>query len=46
MVFFLPVLGRIIIKWIVEKLGGRESVDLISLVQDMDHWPAVTETVI
>jgi hypothetical protein len=35
--------GRIILKWIFERLGG--GVDWIGLAQDRDRWRAVVYTV-
>jgi hypothetical protein len=35
--------GRIIIKWILDKLDG--GMDWIDLAQDMDRWPAVVKAV-
>jgi hypothetical protein len=36
--------GRIILKWIFERLGGR-GVDFIDLAQGRDRWRAVVYTV-
>jgi hypothetical protein len=35
--------GRIILKWIFEKMGG--GVDWIDLAQDRDRWRAIVYTV-
>ena len=35
--------GRIILKWIFERLGG--GIDWIDLAQDRDRWRAVVNTV-
>jgi hypothetical protein len=35
--------GRIILKWIFERLGG--GVDWIDLAQDRDRWRALVNTV-
>jgi hypothetical protein len=35
--------GRIILKWIIERLGG--GVDWIDLAQDRDRWRALVYTV-
>jgi hypothetical protein len=35
--------GRIVLKWIFERLGG--GVDWIALAQDRDKWQAVVYTV-
>jgi hypothetical protein len=36
--------GRIILKWILERLGGRGA-DWIDLAQDRDRWRALVYTV-
>ena len=36
--------GRIILKWIFERLDG-EAIDWIDLAQDTDRWRAVVNTV-
>jgi hypothetical protein len=41
----LGVDGKIILKWMLRKQGGREGVDWIHLIYDMDHWQAVVNTV-
>jgi hypothetical protein len=39
---YLGVDGRIILKWIFERLGGWEGgIDWIDLAQDRDRWRAV-----
>jgi hypothetical protein len=37
--------GRIILKWIFERLDG-EAIDWLDLAQDTDRWRAVVNTVI
>jgi hypothetical protein len=39
------VYGRIILKWIFERLGGRGGKDWINLAQDRDRWQALVNTV-
>jgi hypothetical protein len=40
----LDINGKIILEWILEKLG-RENVDWIHLSQDRDHWQTPVNTV-
>jgi hypothetical protein len=37
--------GRIILKWIFERLDGRGAMDWINLAQDRDRWRALVNTV-
>jgi hypothetical protein len=37
--------GRIILRWIFRKLGGRGRADWMDLAQDKDRWRALVGTV-